>query len=586
MNWKVKPKAPSAFLKKFSNFSPLIVQLLYNRSLLTEKEAEEFFDPDFKSHVYDPFLLKDMDKAVKRILKAIEKKESIAIFGDFDADGVCSSAIIFFALKSLGVEKIDIYIPDRDKENHGFNKEAIAYLAGLGTRVIISVDCGSSEKDAQCLKEAEGLGLDFIITDHHETGRFVPKAEALVNPLQKGDLYPFKDLAGAGVAYKLARALFKKKGDPENLSKWLLDLTALATVADMQSIIGENRTLVRYGLGVMAQTKWIGLQKLMEVAGVSPQVIKRSLDGEAPRTNLDTATLGFVLGPRLNAAGRMDHANVSFELLTSFDRQEAERLAKQIDRNNTDRQSLTVKLYQEIEDKIAGYQEMPSLIFEGSPYWPKGLLGLAAGKIMEKYRRPAVIYHENERLIHASCRSIAEFDLMETLNQCADYFEDFGGRFQTGGFKSTKENLEKIKEAFEEAAQKQLAGKDLTPCLEIETELSLADLNFQNYYKIANFAPFGRANPKPLFLSKNLEVLDLRKVGNNGGHLKMELAMFDDDFKVAQNVKTIGFGMGEWTEKIKKGDLIDVVFEMIVNEWNNNRSLEMKIVDLKHIHKH
>lgn len=583
MNWQLKPKAPSAFFKQFPEYSPLIVQLFYNRGLKTQEQIDEFFNPDFQEDFHSPFLLKGMKKAIKLILEAIKKQEKIVIYGDFDADGVCSAAILFLTLKSLGVKNLDVYIPDREKENHGLNEKSVKELARAGTKLIIAVDCASTDSDEVDL--ANSLGLDVVIVDHHQLGKKLPKVVSLINPLQKEDKYPFKDLSGSGVAYKLACALIEESDSSKNqLSKWLLDLVAIATVADVMPIIGENRTLVKYGLGVLAQTRWLGLKELMKVAQITPQVTRPSLTGEAPLSNLNAHTLGYILGPRLNAAGRMDHANIAFELLITKDRKKAEKLAQQLNQNNLARQSLTDKIVQEVKNRLEKIFSQPAkakLIFEGSPDWPVGLIGLVAGKIAEQYYRPTVIYQEKGEMIYGSCRTIPQFNLMEPIAKCADFLDDFGGHKKAAGFQMKKEKLNQVKKIFNQMAEAQLKDEDLIPHLDIDAELSLEEISWPNYEAIQRFAPFGRANPEPKFLAEDLEISDLRMIGNNGRHLKMELIMFDAGSASAKNFKAIGFGLGEWEPKFKKGDLIDVVFEFIVDEWNGRRDLQMKIIDLR-----
>ena len=584
MKWQLKPKAPDSFFKQFPEYSPLIVQLLYNRSLKTQQQIDEFFNPDYQEDFYSPFLLKGMKKAVKRILKAIDKKEKIVIYGDFDADGVCSMAILFLTLKALGLPNPDAYVPDRRKEGHGLNEEAIKKLAQEGAKLIITVDCASHD-----LKEvdlAKSLGMDIVITDHHQLRKKLPKAVALINPLQKGDKYPFKNLAGAAVAYKLAWALLSSKENKseDSLKKWLLDLVAIATVADVMPIIGENRTLVKYGLGVLAQTKWLGLQELMKSAQLTPQVNQPTFDGKAPLTNLNTYTLGYILGPRLNAAGRINQASTAFRLLITQDRQEAEKLVQQLNQENSTRQNLTEKVVQEIKnrlEKTMAQGKGPKLIFEGSPDWPVGIIGLAAGKIAEKYCRPAIIYREEKGMIDASGRTIPQFNLIEVIEQCADLLDNFGGHKAAAGFSFKKTKLDKVREIFSQIAEEKLKGKDLTPLLDIDVELSLEDISWSNYDQIQDFAPFGRANLEPRFLVKDLEISNLRIVGNNGKHLKMELMMFDNQSSRGKTFKAIGFNLGEWQEKLKKGDLIDIVFELIADEWDGYKNLQMKIIDLK-----
>ncbi len=560
----------------------MITQLLYNRGLNTQKQIDEFFNPDYGDDLHNPYLLKGMRKAVSRIRKAIKKEEKITVYGDFDADGVCAAVVLFSTLKHLGGKKSNIYIPDREKENHGLNENAIRELVRKGTKLIIVVDCAST--DIKEVDFANSLGADVIIADHHQPNKILPKAVAFVNPWQKGDHYPFKELSGAGVAYKLASALLSDGKKKENLlKKWLLDLTALATVVDVMPIIGENRTLVKYGLGVLAQTQRIGLKELMKVAGVESKVTQESLNGEAPTTNLNVSTLGFILGPRLNAASRMDHANMAFHLLTTKDKGKARQLAEALNKKNTERQNLTLKIIKEVEERLEEKMEIenPKVIFEGSFNWPIGLIGLVASKITDKYCRPTVIYYENENFIHASCRSIPEFDLMAPIEKAKQLLDDYGGHKAGAGFRAEKENLPLIKEIFEKMAEKKLKDEDFTSIIDIDAELSLADITWDNYDQIQKFAPFGRANPEPRFLIRGLEIKDLRTVGSNNGHLKMDLVCFEHSSKTAKNFKAIAFGSGHLDGVIKKENLIDAVFELILNEWNGNRDLELKIIDLK-----
>ncbi len=573
MKWQLKSKAPSAFFKQFPEYSPLIIQLLYSRGLKTQPQIDEFFNPDYQEDFHSPLLLKGMEKAVKRILQAIAKQEKVVIYGDFDADGVCSMAILFLTLKALGLSNPGAYIPDRRKEGHGLNESAVKKLAQKGTKLIITVDCAS--RDLKEVDLAKSLGLEIIITDHHELGKKLPKAVALINPLQKGDKYPFKNLAGAGVAYKLASALIEKSNSLKlnSLKKWLLDLAAIATVADVMPIIGENRTLVKYGLRVLTQTKWLGLQELMKSAQL-----------KAPFTNINTYTLGYILGPRLNAAGRINQASTAFRLLITQDKQEAERLAQQLNQENSTRQNLTEKVVRDIKNRLEKKMPQgkgPKLIFEGSADYSVGIIGLAAGKIAEKYCRPTIIYREEKEMIDASCRTIPQFNLIEAIEQCADFLDDFGGHKAAAGFSFKKTKLDKVKEILSQIAEEKLKGKDLTPLLDIDVELSLEDINWSNYEQIQNFAPFGKANPEPRFLVKDLEISNLRMVGNNGKHLKMELMMFSDQSSRGKTFKAIAFNFGEWQEKLKKGDSIDVVFELIADEWDGYKNLQMKIIDLR-----
>ncbi len=588
MEWQIKSRAPKKYLGEFSQFPSLIAQLLYNRGLKTKKQIEEFFNPDYRKDIYNPYLLKDMKKAVKRIVGAIKKREKITVYGDFDADGVCSTAILMSVLKICGADNLDRYIPDRDTEGHGLNNEAVEEITKKGTKLIITVDCGSTDFDEVAL--ANKLGVDVIITDHHQVLNKVPRAVALVNPHKKDDKYPFKYLSGAGVAYKLACALVLSKeinvGERKGnyVRKNLLELVALATVSDVMPIIGENRTLVKYGLAALAQTSRPGLKKLMEVSQVSPQVIGPAAIGRAPLTNLNCHTIGFVLGPRLNAASRMDHANTAFELLVEENEEAVDKLANQLNRLNTTRQNLVGRIVAEVDNRFlekSSRSKKTKIIFEKSQDWPVGIIGLVSGKITDKYHRPSFICQEKNNMIFGSCRSIPHFDLMSALKKCADLFDDFGGHKEAAGFQLKKSNLLKLRLSLEKIADKEIKDEELTPILEIDAELSLKDINMADFNNIQMFAPFGPGNKEPKFLAKNLEVVNLRTVGNGAKHLKMELMMFNDESTNGKTFKAIGFGLANWQDKIKEGDLIDAVFNLILDEWNGYKDLQMKIIDLK-----
>ena len=589
MQWCVKPKAPKEFFNQFPEFSPLILQLLYNRGITTQEKIDEFFNPDYSSDLHNPFLLKDMEKAVERILKAIESKEKIVIYGDYDTDGVCSTAILYLTLKELGAEKIDVYIPDRDKERHGLNENSIRLLKKANTDLIITVDCGSDN-----IKEvdlARDLNIDVIITDHHEVKDKLPYAIAVVNPKRKDDKYPFKELAGAGVAFKLVQAISEtvynsnpKDGEKlKNFQKWLLDLVAIATVTDVMPIIGENRTLVKYGLGVLAQTRWVGLKELMKVAGINPKVTRYSVSGEAPLSNLNTYTLGFILGPRISAASRIDHADVAFKLLITQSKEEAIELAKELNERNIKRQNLTDQIVKEIEERIESKVDKEKIVFEGDEKWPAGLVGLVASIISEKYRRPTFISQIKKDIIYTSARSaIDTFNIIDSIKECSDLLEKYGGHPGAAGFTIRRENLKKVRERLVNIADKILEEEDLIPKLEIDAEVSPSEINWENYEKLEEFEPFGERNPYPKFLVRNLIVNGMNIVGNDNKHLKMTLISEDNERVSGVHLfKAIGFDLGHFYDKVKIGDKIDLVFEFLVDEWEGFRDLQLKIIDLK-----
>lgn len=564
--WKINKKAPKAFLNKFPEYSRMTLQLLWDRKLKTQKAIDEFFNPDYDEDLHDPFLMKGMKEAVERIAKALKNKEKITIFGDYDADGVCGTAILSETLKALGNDP-DIYIPDRNKEGYGLNLEAVKEVAAKKTNLIITIDCGIT--DFEEVKLANKLGMDVVVVDHHEVHDKIPTAVAIVNPCQKGEKYPFKELAAAGVAFKVVQALLcqiraTKYELPESWEKWLLDLVAIATVADIMPLLGENRTLVKYGLVVLAQTKRLGLQELMKTARI--------------KSTLDAYTLGYIIGPRLNAAGRMAHATTAYEVLVTKSKKEAETLARRLNEKNQERQRLTNRIIQEVESRL----NLPAggrgkLIFQGDENWPIGIVGLIAGRITDRYYRPTVIFQKTKDESKGSARSIPCFNIIEAISECKELLKDFGGHPGAAGFTVPNKNLKKFEQRLLKFANKKIKKEDLIPLLNIDLELEPEELNFEIYEEIQRFAPFGKENPRPLFLIKDLKISNFRAVGNNCSHLKMYLTSKIKGFQA------IGFGLGDFCDKIKQSDKVDVVFELITDEWNGARKLQLKIIDLKKV---
>ncbi len=602
MRWNIKPKAPKEFIEKFPEYPPLVLQLLYDRGLKTQAEIDEFFNPDYSEDLHDPFLMLGMKEAVKRIKKAIKKQEKIIVFADYDCDGVCAGVILEASLRALGANLGPIYIPDRHKEGFGLNKKAVEEIKGSGADLIITVDCGVANHEEVDL--ANSLKMEVIITDHHLAIGKRPKA-IVVDPHQKGDKYSFKDLAGAGVAFKVVQALIKDIGSKklsetaseiyEGWEKWLLDLVALATVADMVSLLGENRTLVRYGLIVMAQTKRVGLKALMNIAGLDPvlerkaiptaegvdQIVSRIETGRYYfMTNLTARNLGFALAPRINATSSLAHANIAYELLATDSEEEAKALAGKIDEINRDKYKVIDKVIASCEERIQS-KEMGKIIFEASDEWPIGVIRWAAQKFRDKYFRPIFLFNINNGKAKASIRSIPEFNVVEAMSQCSQYLEQFGGHPMSAGCRLKEENLESFKLCLEKIADKKLKQEDLSPALEIDYQVEADEINWQSNDLVQGFAPFGRDNHSPLFMLKDAEIFSLRTVGNSDKHLKLELELKDEGTKNIKKVQAIGFNHGIKFDDFKMGDKVDIVFEFLVNEWNGNRELQLKIVDIE-----
>jgi len=568
--WVLKKPISLEFKNQFPEIPGIILQLLFNRGLTSQEKIDGFLTPDYGQDLLDPFLFSDMEKAVARIYQAVENKEKITIYGDYDADGVTSSVLLADILQKMRAD-FNVYIPHREKEGYGLNEKTIRYLARKKTNLIITVDCAIS--NVLEIESAKKRGIDVIITDHHAEPIKLPAAYAIINPKVKKCNYPFYDLAGVGVAFKLAQAIIardKKNIFPAGYEKWLLDLAAIGTVADVMPLLGENRILVKYGLVVLTKTKRIGLRLLAEKAGILPIREKELINSE---------NIGFSIGPRINAAGRMDHANAAYELLLTDDYNEAQKLAASLEKNNLQRQQETEKIIQEVKKAIKKAGSRYLILVKGNN-WPLGIIGLVAGKLKDEFNRPILIVSKQLSRVSGSGRSIDEFDLIKALNKVAEYFKVYGGHSGAAGFTlKSRKYLQVFEKDILKIAEKELKGKDLRPKIEIEAELNLADLNWELFDQIEKFEPFGTANPKPLFLVKSLKVERIRQVGNGNKHLKLLLKQEG----VVKNFDAIGFGLGEFIDQIKYGDKVDAICEVNLNEFNGERKLELKLADIRKI---
>jgi single-stranded-DNA-specific exonuclease len=562
--WIIKDKYDTGWAERFPELNPIVLQLLFNRGLDSQDKIDCFLGPDYLRDQNDPFLFGQMKVAVGRIFQAIKQKESIVIYGDYDADGVTSTAVLSITLKKLGAEKLNMYIPNRMTEGYGMNMEAVEELAKNGTNLIITVDCGISNKAEIAL--AKERGMEVIITDHHMEPAEIPSALAVICPTLKKEKYPFKKLAGVGVAFKLAQALLRsdKKQNNDAFEKWLLDLVAIGTIADSMPLLEENRTLVKWGLIVLNKTQRLGLKELMTLAQA---------------TELDTHGVAFQIAPRLNAAGRMDHANTAFELLVTEDEAEAVAISTGLNQKNQARQKVTEEMMKISLEQIGQPSDEEKILFSAFDGWSPGLVGLAAGKLCDKFNRPVIVFGKSGEEYVASGRSVPEFDITGALNDCREYLAEFGGHEQACGLTiQGEDNYEKFKDKIRKIAGEKLAGIELKPRLLVEVEMTLKEANWEVIDALEKFEPFGEGNREPLFVTKKLKVEEITTMGTVGQHLRLGLS----DINTRISRKFVGFGLsGEWVEKIKIGDKVYVVYEFGVNEWNGNRELQFKIVDLK-----
>ncbi|MBT4516495.1 MAG: single-stranded-DNA-specific exonuclease RecJ [Candidatus Komeilibacteria bacterium] len=557
--WKLPQKPSKEFIDKFPELHPIVVQLLYNRNLKTQKEIDEFLSPDYSKDVHDPHLFKDMEKACQRIYKAIKNKELITVYGDYDADGVSSAVILRSVLKNLKAN-VEVYLPHRAKEGYGLNKKAVEELAKK-SKVVITCDCGISNYEEVDI--ANEKGLDVIITDHHTVPEKLPKALAIIHP-QVDEKYPFKFLAGGGVAFKLAQALLSHaKNDlsakeKEINEKWLLDMVALATVADMVPLLGENRTLVKYGMLVLKKTQRLGMKKLIEIANLDV-------------SKIDTRSIGFSLAPRINAAGRMDHANLAYYLMIEEDEDKAIQLAKDLNQSNLDRQKLTERIVREA--KAQKINEDDSLLTFYNPDWSSGLTGLVAGRLAREHSRPVFVMTKVDENIVGSGRSVPEFNIIEALQDNEELLIKYGGHPQACGFSMDPAKQEEFIKVMKENAANKLKDVQFISKLEVELGIDFEDISWDLVDLLEKFRPYGQKNPEPLFMSTGLSVTSLRQVGNDGKHLKLEVS------KGNKKKGAIAFGMGKMS--LELGDKIDIVYNLSINQWNGNREIQLIIKDIK-----
>lgn len=561
--WDIFPRAPDDHFARFPDLERLVVQVLYNRKLRDTQAVWNFLNYHWADD--NPLGLKGMTGAVERLTAAIIRQEPIAIYGDYDADGVTSTALLVELLTHLGA-RVRPYIPNRFDEGYGLNRDALTELAAQGTRVVLTVDCGI--RAVPEVAHGNSLGLDIIITDHHHVGEEIPAALAAINPRQQDCTYGFKDLAGVGLAFKLAQAMLrsdslKARYAPQALHEdQFLDLVALGTVADLAPLTGENRKLVARGLQRLNRSLRPGLAELVRRMGGRPDAIS-------------TGTIGFGIGPRLNAAGRLDSALAAYRLLVSANDLEAIPLAEQLHRQNQERQRLTQDMVELARQVVLADQGQSPLYFVYHPDFNSGVVGLAASRITEEFYRPSLIASQGPEETRGSARSIAEFHITGALDQCRDLLVRYGGHAAAAGFTVKNKNLQALQERLQHIARQSLDPARLRPTLFIDAEVNLRGVRPQLVEAIAALQPFGIANPTPRFVSRNLTIKDLKAVGAGEHHLRLVL----NDGR--QNWSAIAFRQGHWAHKLRPSDCIDAVYQLEFNEWNGERRLQLDIQDLR-----
>jgi single-stranded-DNA-specific exonuclease len=558
--WKIAPPVGQQHLARFQDLPPLVIQLLHNRKIRDPGAAHEFLAGGAAG--YNPFQLKGMDAAVARLRDAVRGGEQIAIYGDFDTDGVTATALLVQTLSALGA-RIQPYIPHRVDEGYGLNLEALRTLYRRGVRLVVTVDCGIRSLDE--VREAS-KGMDLIVTDHHTPGKDLPPALAVINPRQAGCPYPFKKLAGVGIAFKLADALLRVQQKMGRQSaplaeEDLLDLVALGTVADLAPLIGENRWLVKRGLETLNEPRRPGVEALMADAGLR-------------RGDVDATAIGFRLGPRINAAGRIANAMLAYQLLTSREPLETKDLAGKLGQLNQRRQDLTQRTVAKAEALVLADDPEARLFLAASEDFEPGIVGLAASRLTEAYYRPSVVVELGPEESHASCRSIPEFHITEALDKCKDLLVRYGGHAAAAGFTVKTANLDTLRQRLQAIAAEELADVELRPSLEIDVEIALEEVSWATHELLSQLEPCGMDNPQPVLVSRDVAIGDKRAIGSEDKHLKLTLR----DGR-GQAWDAIYFRQGHLLDELP--GRVDVAYRLDVNEWNHRKRLQLIVQDLR-----
>ncbi len=550
-------KARVVEISKNFNISPLTAIILYNRGIREDGQIKDFLARDL-SGMHDPFLMKDMDKAVERILLAKKNNEKITIYGDYDVDGITSIAILYKYLKNMGLE-VGFYVPDRMVEGYGVNKDALDKIKADGTAVIITVDTGITAIEEA--DYAKSIGIDFIITDHHECKESIPDVYAAIDPKRKDCEYPFKSLAGVGVVFKLIQAL--DSSEPiENLMDEYADLMCLGTVADISPLIDENRVIVTEGLKRFKTTKNIGLKALIDV----------STNGKA----ITTSTIGYTIAPRINASGRLGCASTSVELFLTEDEEEAAKLADSLCHENTLRQQTEQKMFKEALEYIEqhpGIKDDDILVIPHEN-WHHGIVGIVSSKITEKYYKPSILFAVDGDSAKGSGRSIAGFNLFGALENCSGLLEKFGGHELAAGLTIKAENIEDFRKKINEYAKGRIEDMTLVPTISLAAQIKVPYITIDTVHDINKLQPFGVNNPTPSFSVRNIKIHRI-SVMSEGKHLRMTL------YKDGKYLDTVGFGMGDYYSMFREGDYIDVAFALDINDYKGFQNVQLILKDMR-----
>ena len=549
--WIIAPKISDQAREELKVYSDIMQQLFFNRGITTSDSAREFLNHE--SSAYDPYLLSGMEKAVERIFQSINNKDLIAVFGDYDADGITSTTLLTEVLNEFGANVLP-YLPERE-EGYGVNTDAIEFLKDCGVALIITVDCGIRSPEE--LKFAQELGMEVIVTDHHVPAEVLPEVYAIINPKIEGDLYPEKNLSGVGIAYKLAQALFyHQRGSSEYANQWL-DLAAIGTVADVVPLLGENRLIVSKGIQALKFTERVGLKSIINISGLNQHKI-------------NTFDISFGIAPRLNAAGRMDSPKKAMNLLLTKDPIEAGLLSQELDDINKKRQRITQTMQELAQQEIDENRLVINIIHEE---FTSGLVGLVSAKLTEFFYRPSIVGYKGKEFTRASCRSIPEFHITHALDKCEHLLVRHGGHAMAAGFTVANENIDLLINEIERIAEEELDSKSLRPKILIDMEYPLHQLPVKILDDLDKLEPLGAENSEAVFVSRDIIVKNARTVGRDENHLKLGLR---DKFV---EYDAIAFNQGFWGKEMPSK--IDIVYSIERNYYNGNIYKQLRIKDLK-----
>jgi len=563
--YSLRAAVPEAVRNNLSRHSEFLQELLYARGIETSEEAETFLNPDYHLHTHNPFLMKNMERAVARISAAMKNNEKIVIYSDYDCDGIPGGVLLHDLFKKIGYENFINYIPHRHEEGYGLNLSAIETCANDGAKLLITVDCGIT--DTLPVERANELGLDVIITDHHLVPDTPPPAYAILNPKQKGDEYPFDMLCGTGVAFKLAQAILLKAGAAENRhpewEKWLLDVAGLATIADMVPLIGENRVLARFGLTVLRKSPRPGLFSLCRVMNVKQHMLSED-------------DIGFMVAPRINAASRMGRPHDAFTLLATKDIVKATELAKHLHALNEKRKGLVASIVREAKKRLQKIKDLPSVLVLGNPDWKPALLGLVANTLVSEYERPVFLWgREGGDTIKGSCRSSGEASVVLLMKSASDLFSNYGGHAFSGGFSMPVEKVHLLQDALciSYTAMKKEAVSERF----IDRVLTLDDISWATYAHIEKLSPFGESNPKPVFLFKGIEVENIEQFGKEKNHLRLTFKR-----QKQGSVSAISFfsSPDQFGKSLQIGTSVDLIASLEKSLFRNSAELRLRILDI------